>query len=312
MKRRKARPVTAFAKFIGKTTNNFAEYQGLLAALDYALSHGYPRLRVLTDSELMARQISGRYKVRSPDLKPLHDKAQAMIARLESFSIRHVYREQNREADRLANQAMDDAERGVVPHEPAPRPCRHTASRPCTTSFHDCPARNLCVFPRRSRMACSIRTRSFRCLTARKWNWKFAARNNQAHETLRAWMRSLGVRQLAAAFAPASLLAGNCARGGNPRAQARGEESGSKVPHSIIGSLQYAGREGFFHRQGPDPSQSVMNKSRWPAGRHVRLMPSVKVGSVNLALWYHRIDQRMNSREKRLYGTANGEVREAE
>jgi probable phosphoglycerate mutase len=105
-------PVTAFAKFIGETTNNFAEYQGLLAALEYALGHGYPRLRVLTDSELMARQISGRYKIRSPDLKPLHDMAQAMIARLESFSIRHVYREQNREADRLANQAMDNAERG--------------------------------------------------------------------------------------------------------------------------------------------------------------------------------------------------------
>ena len=116
------KPVTAFAKFIGETTNNFAEYQGLLAALEYALSHGYPRLRVLTDSELMARQISGRYKVRSPDLKPLHDKAQAMIARLESFSIRHVYREQNREADRLANQAMDDAERGKGSIPPSPHP----------------------------------------------------------------------------------------------------------------------------------------------------------------------------------------------
>jgi probable phosphoglycerate mutase len=104
--------VTAFAKFLGKTTNNFAEYQGLLAALDYALTQGYPRLRVLTDSELMACQINGVYKVRSPDLKPLYDQAQEMIARLESFSIRHVYREQNREADRLANQAMDEAERG--------------------------------------------------------------------------------------------------------------------------------------------------------------------------------------------------------
>jgi probable phosphoglycerate mutase len=114
--------VTAFAKFLGETTNNFAEYQGLLAALEYALSHGYPRLRVLTDSELMARQISGSYKVRSPDLKPLYDKAQAMIARLESFSIRHVYREQNREADRLANQAMDHAERGEGSISPSPHP----------------------------------------------------------------------------------------------------------------------------------------------------------------------------------------------
>ena len=114
--------MTAFAKFIGNTTNNFAEYQGLLAALEYALSHGYARVRVLTDSELMARQISGHYKVRSSDLRPLYEKAQAMIARLESFSIRHVYREQNREADHLANQAMDNAERGVLTPEPAPRP----------------------------------------------------------------------------------------------------------------------------------------------------------------------------------------------
>jgi len=115
-------PVTAFGKFLGVATNNFAEYQGLLAALEYALNHSYRRLRVLTDSELMARQISGQYKVRSHDLKPLYDKARGLIARLESFSIRHVYREQNREADRLANQAMDDAERGIVPREPTPPP----------------------------------------------------------------------------------------------------------------------------------------------------------------------------------------------
>jgi probable phosphoglycerate mutase len=114
-------PVAAFGKFIGRTTNNVAEYQGLLAALEYALSHGYSRLRIMTDSELMARQISGRYKVRSPDLKPLYDKARAMITQFESFSIRHVYREHNREADRLANQAMDDAARGKTPSAPVPR-----------------------------------------------------------------------------------------------------------------------------------------------------------------------------------------------
>jgi probable phosphoglycerate mutase len=133
-----AQPVAALAKFIGETTNNFAEYQGLLAALEFALSHGYPRLRVLTDSELMARQISGSYKVRSPDLKPLHDKARAMIARLESFSIRHVYREQNREADRLANQAMDNAERGLAPHAPPPRALMPQASKTP-------PAKPLCI-----------------------------------------------------------------------------------------------------------------------------------------------------------------------
>ena len=137
-------PVTAFAKFLGETTNNFAEYQGLLAALEYAISHGHPRLRVLTDSELMARQISGQYKVRSPDLKPLYDKAKSLISRLESFSIRHVYREQNREADRLANKAMDDAARGIVPREPTPRvadaappPPAVPKPRPIVATFHD-------------------------------------------------------------------------------------------------------------------------------------------------------------------------------
>jgi len=141
-------PVTAFAKFLGETTNNFAEYQGLLAALEYALSHGYPRLRVLTDSELMARQISGQYKVRSPDLKPLHEKARALIARLESFSIRHVYREHNREADRLANKAMDDAERGKAPQSPAPRALVPQAAVPSAVApqaSRTVPAKPLCI-----------------------------------------------------------------------------------------------------------------------------------------------------------------------
>jgi len=132
-------PVIALGKFIGRSTNNFAEYHGLLAALEYALSHGYIRLRVLTDSELMARQISGQYKVRSPDLKPLFDNAREMIARLESFSIRHVYREQNREADRLANQAMDEAEHKRVPRAAAPQPARTAlpAPQPIVATFHD-------------------------------------------------------------------------------------------------------------------------------------------------------------------------------
>jgi ribonuclease HI len=126
--------VTAFGKFIGRTTNNVAEYRGLLAALDFALSQGYPRLRVMTDSELMARQIAGEYKVRSPDLKPLYDQARSMISRLESFSIRHVYREHNREADRLANQAMDDAERGIAPRDPTPRPIPQSVVGPSPAS----------------------------------------------------------------------------------------------------------------------------------------------------------------------------------
>ena len=105
-------PIASFGKYIGKTTNNVAEYHGLIAAIEYALGHEHSRLRVLTDSELMARQISGQYKVRSPDLIPLFEKAKRLISRFESFSIRHVYREENQEADRLANEAMDEAASG--------------------------------------------------------------------------------------------------------------------------------------------------------------------------------------------------------
>ncbi len=103
-------PVAKLSKFLGRATNNVAEYQGLLAALEYALEYHHPRLRVLTDSELMARQLEGRYKVKSRDLKPLFERARGMILRLEHFSIRHVPREKNAEADRLVNQALDAAE----------------------------------------------------------------------------------------------------------------------------------------------------------------------------------------------------------
>lgn len=95
--------------FLGRTTNNVAEYQALLAALDFALAHKCRRLRVLADSELLVRQINDEYRVKNHNLKPLYERAKHLIARLESFSIRHVYREENREADRLANRTLDAA-----------------------------------------------------------------------------------------------------------------------------------------------------------------------------------------------------------
>jgi len=101
--------LAGFSAYLGKTTNNVAEYQGLLAALDHALSKHYMRVKVQTDSELLALQIKGVYKVKNPGLKPLHGQAERLIARLESFSIEHVPRERNREADRLANLALDAA-----------------------------------------------------------------------------------------------------------------------------------------------------------------------------------------------------------
>ena len=102
------KPIDELSGFLERATNNVAEYRGLLAALDYARSRQC-RLRVFSDSELLVRQIKGVYKVKSLDLKPLYEQARRMIAELESFSIQHVYREHNREADRLANEAMDAA-----------------------------------------------------------------------------------------------------------------------------------------------------------------------------------------------------------
>ena len=95
------------SEFLGIRTNNYAEYSGLLASLQYALDHHHPRLKVISDSELMVKQIQGKYKVNSPDLKPLWQEAKNRIAKLEAFEITHALRHKNKAADALANQAMD-------------------------------------------------------------------------------------------------------------------------------------------------------------------------------------------------------------
>ncbi len=110
------RPVAELSEFLGRQTNNYAEYSGLLAALNYSLRHGFKALKVVSDSELMVKQINGQYKVSSPTLKELHDRATKLIDQLDYFEIKHVLREKNREADRLANLAMD---RGIAKKAPA-------------------------------------------------------------------------------------------------------------------------------------------------------------------------------------------------
>ena len=95
------------SEFLGVRTNNYAEYSGLLACLQYALDHHHPRLRVVSDSELMVKQIQGKYKVNSPDLRLLWQEARNRIAKLEAFEISHALRHKNKDADRLANEAMD-------------------------------------------------------------------------------------------------------------------------------------------------------------------------------------------------------------
>jgi probable phosphoglycerate mutase len=94
-------------EFLGVKTNNVAEYSGLLAALGFALEHGHTHLRVISDSELMVKQMKGQYRVNSPDLKPLYEEAKRRAGRLKKFEMQHVLRGKNKEADRLANEAMD-------------------------------------------------------------------------------------------------------------------------------------------------------------------------------------------------------------
>ena len=101
---------TAIAQFhesLGVATNNVAEYRGLLAALAWALDHGYRRLHVRSDSQLLVRQMLGQYRVKNAGLLPLFKDARALAARIPRVRYTHVRREQNTDADRLANEAMD-------------------------------------------------------------------------------------------------------------------------------------------------------------------------------------------------------------
>jgi ribonuclease HI len=101
------RPVAELSEYLGHRTNNYAEYQGLLAALRWANENQIKALKVISDSELMVRQMKGIYKVRHPELRKLYDQAQQLVRGLEHFEIRHALREHNQIADRLANDAMD-------------------------------------------------------------------------------------------------------------------------------------------------------------------------------------------------------------
>lgn len=94
--------------YIGEKTNNQAEYEALIAALEKAKELQKPHLHVFTDSLLLANQITGKWKVRDENLGKLHKKAKDLIRNFKNFTITHIRREQNREADRLANQAIDD------------------------------------------------------------------------------------------------------------------------------------------------------------------------------------------------------------
>lgn len=118
----KGNQVARLSQYLGRQTNNFAEYQALLAALDYAVQNGPRALKVVSDSELLVRQIQGIYQVKEPTLRNLHARARALISELHWFEIVHVRRGENREADHLANEAMDRGSRTPGLPVPAPAP----------------------------------------------------------------------------------------------------------------------------------------------------------------------------------------------
>lgn len=99
--------VARVSKYIGRATNNVAEYYGLIAALDYVIAHKIPRLMVLSDSQLLVNQMRGIYKVKDAQLKQLHENAKKLVKQLAYFGIEHIYRERNADADQLANEILN-------------------------------------------------------------------------------------------------------------------------------------------------------------------------------------------------------------
>ncbi len=149
----KGQTIAELSEFLGVRTNNYAEYSGLLAVLDWVITNNRPWVKLVSDSELMVKQIQGKYKVNSPDLKPLWQEARNRIAKLEKFEISHALRHKNKEADALANQAMDRGMKRVpatttvdsLPLRPritASAPSQAASSRPAST-----PVRNATETP---------------------------------------------------------------------------------------------------------------------------------------------------------------------
>jgi ribonuclease HI len=101
--------VVELKQSLGTCTNNVAEYSGLLAALKWAVAHGVAALHIRSDSELLVKQMNGEYRVKNPGLQPLYEEARTLVRHVGRVKFEHVRREFNKDADRLANEAMDDA-----------------------------------------------------------------------------------------------------------------------------------------------------------------------------------------------------------
>ncbi len=124
----------SLGKYIGRATNNVAEYYALIAALDYAAAQGIKNLRVRSDSQLIVNQMKGLYKVKHPDLRPLHERAKKQAAGLAAFHIEYVPREQNGDADALANAALDATSSAPKALNSSPRKTSDTQAGPQRSS----------------------------------------------------------------------------------------------------------------------------------------------------------------------------------
>ncbi len=136
------RVLARLSEYLGKRTNNYAEYSALLAVLAWCLENNQPRVRVVADSELMVKQMKGQYKVNSPDLRPLWVEAHRRANQLERFEIVHTLRGGNKEADQLANEAMDRGMGRAQSSSPAGPACTtpNAANREMASSGRQGPA----------------------------------------------------------------------------------------------------------------------------------------------------------------------------
>ncbi len=144
-------PVFEAGYFLGRMTNNAAEYNGLIKALEACIAHEAQRVCVTSDSQLMVRQILGEYRVKSADLQPLHTDAKALLGRIGDWKIRHVLRENNKRADELANVAMDAGDDVIIDKQRSARASvashaetgnnsdAKTPSQPATSHEVQCP-----------------------------------------------------------------------------------------------------------------------------------------------------------------------------
>jgi ribonuclease HI len=105
---RDRQPIEKIARYLGQTTNNIAEYSAAILGLEYAVKAGFSRVKLLADSELLVKQLNGQYRVKNEGLKPLYFRVKELIAKIGSVEVSYIPRELNREADALANKAIDE------------------------------------------------------------------------------------------------------------------------------------------------------------------------------------------------------------